>query len=612
MDLHFADAEATEAERAAVDRFMSAYTSETGPTEVARLERPRSRERRDLLLPGLHALQAEVGWISHGALNYLGAAIAVPPADAYGVASFYSMFSLTPQAPDVLHICDDIACRANGALEVVDECERVFGPEGSGDSVTWHRSPCLGRCDRAPALFVQRTGAEDFDHGPVHADLSGRAIAGLAELGAMNVDLGIERSATPQGQAEVRLLRRIIDRVDPSSLHDYRAGGGYAALHRAVEMGAESVRELISESGLTGRGGAGFPTGVKWKMAAAEAAPRFVIANADESEPGTFKDRVLIEQDPFALIEALTIAGVSVGAERGFIYLRGEYPVARRRLEVALAAAREAGLLGADLIGRGISFDIELRIGAGAYICGEETALFNSIEGYRGEPRNKPPYPTQVGLFGRPTVVNNVETLLNVLFIITEGADAYRRLGTPKSPGTKVFSVSGHVAKPGVYEVPFGTPLGDLVALAGGMRKETGGMRRSTSLGSVLLGGAAGTFLGPEALDLPLANEAAIERNASLGSGAVVVFDTEADMFDVVSRIAAFFRDESCGQCAPCRIGTVRQEELMVRAGSGFDSGGLIREVGRAMTDASICGLGQTAANAVVSALDLGLIGGDP
>lgn len=611
MDLHFADAEATEAERAAVDRFMSAHAFETGPTKAARLERPRSRERRDLLLPGLHALQAAIGWISHGALNYLGAAIAVPPADAYGVASFYSMFSLTPQAPNVLHVCDDIACRANGALEVVDECERVFGPEGSGDSVTWHRSPCLGRCDRAPALFVQRAGEDDFDHGPVHADLSGRAIDGLAELEGMNIDLGIERSATPQGQAEVRLLRRIVERIDPSSLEGYRANGGYAALHRAVEMGAESIRDLISESGLTGRGGAGFPTGLKWKMAAAEAAPRFVIANADESEPGTFKDRVLIEQDPFALIEALTIAGVSVGAEKGFIYLRGEYPVAGRRLEAALAAARDAGLLGRDLFGRGISFDIELRIGAGAYICGEETALFNSIEGYRGEPRNKPPYPTQVGLFGRPTVVNNVETLLNVLFIIMEGADEYRRLGTPTSPGTKVFSVSGHVAKPGVYEVPFGTPLQDLLALAGGMRKETGGMRNITSFGSVLLGGAAGTFLGPEALDLPLANEAAIERNASLGSGAVVVFDTETDMFEMVSRIAAFFRDESCGQCAPCRIGTVRQEELMVRVGSGFDSGGLIREVGRAMTDASICGLGQTASNAVVSALDLGLIGGD-
>jgi NADH-quinone oxidoreductase subunit F len=313
---------------------------------------------------------------------------------------------------------------------------------------------------------------------------------------------------------------------------------------------------------------------------------------------------VLIESDPFALIEALTIAGCAVGAERGYIYLRGEYPLARHRLELAIAAARSSALLGDDILGSGTSFEIEIRTGAGAYICGEETALFNSIEGYRGEPRNKPPYPTQVGLFGRPTVVNNVETLHNVLTIITDGPDAYRRLGTERSSGSKVFSISGHVAIPGVYEVPFGTALRDLIQLAGGMRS-------GEELGSVLLGGAAGRFVGPDALDLPLTNEAAAQRGASLGSGAVVVFNTETDMADIVARIAAFFRDESCGQCAPCRIGTVRQEELVVRVRAGFDTQALIREVGLAMTDASICGLGQTAANAVMSALDLGLIGGE-
>ena len=603
MDLHFADVEPTDAERAAVDQFMAQHPPGDAPTEVARLERPRSRERRELLLSGLHAIQSEIGWISHGALNYLGMSIAVPPADAYGVASFYSMFSLQQQAPDVLHVCDDVACRAGGSGELIDECERVLGPEGTGTNTTWRRSPCLGRCDRAPAAFVQRTGADDFDHGPVHADLSGRPIDGLAELARLNAELGIDRSATPQGSAEVRLLRRIVDGLDPESLEDYRSSGGYSALEQALRLGPEQVRDLVTQSGLAGRGGAGFPTGRKWEMASAEAGPRYVIANADESEPGTFKDRVLLEGDPFALVESLTIAGLAVGASQGFIYLRGEYPLAARRIGNALESARAAGLLGQDILGSGASFDVELQIGAGAYICGEETALFNSIEGFRGEPRNKPPYPTQVGLFGRPTVVNNVETLLNLPFIIGPGAAEYRSLGTERSPGTKVFSISGHVAGPGVYEVPFGTPLDDLLRLAGGMRGDS-------AFGALLLGGAAGTFVTEDGLDLLLANEAAAERGASLGSGAIVVFDADTDLADIVERIAAFFRDETCGQCAPCRIGTVRQEELLVRAASGFEVESLIREVGQAMTDASICGLGQTAANAVISAFDLGLIGG--
>jgi NADH-quinone oxidoreductase subunit F len=603
LDLHFAQAEETEAERSVIDLFMAGNPSKNGLTEESRLERPRSRARRELLLPGLHALQSGIGWISHGALNYLCEALSVPPADAFGVASFYSMLALSEQAPDVLHVCDDIACRSNGAMELIDECERVLGPGGTGEAVGWRRSPCLGRCDRAPAVFVQRTGTDNFDHGPVHADLSGRLIDGLAELARMNLELGIDRSTTPQGPAEVRLLRRIVEGVDPASLESYRAHGGYTALERALAMGPANIRALITASGLTGRGGAGFPTGRKWDMAAAEPAPRYVVANADESEPGTFKDRLLIEEDPFALIESLTIAAIAVGASKGFVYLRGEYPLARQRLAAALVSARSAGLLGDDILGTGASFEIELRVGAGAYICGEETALFNSIEGYRGEPRNKPPYPTQVGLFGRPTVVNNVETLLNVPVILTGGTEAYRELGTDRSTGTKIFAISGHVGVPGVYEVPFGTPLQDLLALAGGMRI-------GSSLGSVLLGGAAGTFIGPDALEMPLANETAAEHGASLGSGAVVVFDTGTDMADIVARIAAFFRHESCGRCAPCRIGTVRQEELLVRARAGFDAAPLIREVGQAMTDASICGLGQTAANAVRSAIDLGLLRG--
>jgi NADH-quinone oxidoreductase subunit F len=330
-----------------------------------------------------------------------------------------------------------------------------------------------------------------------------------------------------------------------------------------------------------------------------------VVANADESEPGTFKDRVLMEGDPFALVEGMTVAGYAVGATRGFVYVRGEYPEATRRVRQAIAAARGAGLLGDDVLGAGFAFDVEVRRGGGAYICGEETALFNSIEGFRGEPRQKPPFPTEAGLFGAPTAVNNVETLAAVLDVLRRGPTAYRADGTPDSPGTKLFCLSGAVARPGVYEVPFGTPLRDLLALGGA----------TDDPGAVLLGGAAGSFVAPGDLDVPLSFEAVRSLGLTLGSGAVIVFDASTDMADVVGRIAAFFRHESCGQCVPCRVGTVRQEEALVRLAGGSDpvvETALLADVDRVMKDASICGLGHTAGSAVASALRLGLIGRTP
>jgi NADH-quinone oxidoreductase subunit F len=338
----------------------------------------------------------------------------------------------------------------------------------------------------------------------------------------------------------------------------------------------------------------------KWEaVAAGPAGPRYLVCNADESEPGTFKDRVLLEGDPFAVLESMTIAALAAGCETGFVYLRGEYPLAHRRLEGALAQARAAGLLGPDVLGAGLAFDVEVRVGAGAYICGEETALFNSIEGFRGEPRNKPPFPVESGLFGRPTVVNNVETLVNVPAIVLEGGEAFAATGTPQSTGTRLFCLSGHVSRPGIYEVPLGTPLRELLLLAGA----------AEPLKAVLLGGAAGTFLGPGELDLPLTHEDTRAAGATLGSGVIMAFDESADLVDAVLRIASFFRDESCGQCVPCRVGTVRQEEALRRLVSGRPRGGvaaelaLLEELEQVMRDASICGLGQTAANAVGSAV---------
>jgi len=396
------------------------------------------------------------------------------------------------------------------------------------------------------------------------------------------------------------LLARI-GTVEPS-LDAYRASGGYVALDRAIAMGPTGVIDEIEASGLRGRGGAAFPMGLKWRSAAAEPGPRYLVCNADESEPGTFKDRVLLEGDPFAVIESMTIAAFAIGAVRGYLYIRGEYPVPTTVLEDALAAARAAGLLGDDVDGHGFVFDIEIRRGAGAYICGEETALFNSIEGFRGEPRQKPPFPTQVGLFGKPTVVNNVETLANVPLILLDSGASFAVTGTEESTGTKLFCVSGHVAHPGVYEVPFGASIWDLLSLAGGVTGD---------LASVLLGGAAGAFVAADQLDVPLTFEATRTAGIPMGSGVVMAFNSTTDFTAITNRIAEFFRDESCGQCVPCRVGTVRQEEALHMVGNagGPTSVTLLGEIDQVMRDASICGLGQTAGSAIQSALRLGLIG---
>ncbi len=591
MDLKLLGAEPTEAEREAVDAVLG--PPETGATGRTARAGHEAREQRQLLLPALWAVQRRAGWVSEGALNYICQRLTVPPAEAYGVASFYALLALDPRPERVVHVCDDIACRLDGATELCSQLEA--SPELRG---AWHRSPCLGLCERGPAALVTVAGEapEEWALAPVDAATVEQAARGLRPPQSPH--------ALPQaGSPRLRLLRRI-GVVDPTSLDDYRAHGGYAALRRACELGPEAVVREVTEANLLGRGGAAFPTGRKWEaVARSPVRPHYLVCNADESEPGTFKDRVLMEEDPFAVLETMTVAGYATGCEQGYLYLRGEYPLAHERLERALAQARARGLLGEEVMGEHFRFDIELRVGAGAYICGEETALFNSIEGRRGEPRNKPPFPVQAGLFGKPTVVNNVETLVNVIDIVLEGATAYAELGTPDSTGTRLFCLSGHVERPGLYEVPFGTTLRELLDLAGGVR-------HGRALKAVLLGGAAGTFVLPDEIDLPLTFEATRAAGATLGSGVVMVFDETADLVDTVLRIAAFFRDESCGQCVPCRVGTVRQEEALHRLASRRALGSreteyaLLAEVGQAMRDASICGLGQTAANAVLSAID--------
>ena len=570
MDLHLTAEQATVTEKSAVD-------GELGAGQPGTLD---ARLDRDRLLPALHAIQARVGHITPGAVNYLAQRLDVAPAEIHGVASFYGMFSLTPKPPVIVHVCDDIVCLTRGASDVCAQAEQ--------GGIDWQRSPCLGLCDRAPASLVIAAGDSDAIEA--------------ATRGAEHDPV----AAVPQaGQPQLRLLRRI-GRVNPDSVDDYRCEGGYDALRKALDIGPEAVVREVIESKLLGRGGAAFPTGKKWEALLSQRAlgkTHYVVCNADESEPGTFKDRVVMEGDPFAVIEGLTIAAFATGSRKGYLYIRGEYPVAARRLHRAIESARAAGLLGSKILGRDFEFDIELRRGAGAYICGEETALFNSIEGYRGEPRNKPPFPTQAGLFRQPTVVNNVETLINIPEIILHGGAAYASIGTKDSTGYRLFCLCGHVARPGVYEVPYGPTLREMIDLAGGL-SGTGRLQ------AVLLGGAAGAFVTPAELDTPLTFEGTRKIGDTLGSGVIMPLDDSVDLKRILLRIASFFRDESCGQCVPCRVGAVRQEEALERLihnrplGSVGDEVRTLREMGQAMRDASICGLGQTASSALESALN--------
>lgn len=630
MDLHLNDARATPEERAAVDSELGAPESSwqggerrLADTRIA--SNSTTVGQRHQLLPTLHAVQNHIGWISPGAINYVAIRLDVAPAEVYGVASFYGMLSLEPRPPIVAHVCDDIACLTRGSDKLCADLEQKLGPAGSacaGGRATWLRSQCLGLCERASAAVIVSAG--DKHHERVLAPASSESVVSLindaiaGQLPAAPDSLSLKASVpqasghsngTGQFTGQLRLLKRI-GSGSTASLEDYRRLNGYEGLRKAVDLGPEGTLKELAASKLLGRGGAAFPTAKKWEALflqrnLLEQKPErahYIICNADESEPGTFKDRILMEGDPFAVIEGMTIAGFVTGARHGYIYLRGEYPLSGERMQNAIDSARKEGLLGDNILGYGLKFDIEIRRGAGAYICGEETALFNSIEGYRGEPRTKPPFPTQAGLFRQPTVVNNVETLVNVPGIILEGGAAYAKMGTENSAGTRLFCLCGHIAHPGVYEVTMGATLRQLIDLAGGVSG-------SGKLQAVLLGGAAGTFVSPKELDTPLTFEGTRAIGATLGSGVVMSFDDTIDLRQVLIRIASFFHHETCGQCVPCRVGVIRQEETLQRLVKGKPIGSLaeevtmLREIGQTMRDASICGLGQTASSALESAM---------
>lgn len=542
---------------------------------------------RTALLPALHAAQSYYGYLPEPVAARVGQTLGVPLADVYGVIEFYSMFYSQPVGKTVIQVCGDPACALAGSDTVMEAICRHLeispGEITADGAYTVERAPCLGLCEHAPAALVG-----EIPLGRLDAAQAKRIVQGA----------GMQPYSIIKG--DVHLLTDGCDKGRPSSLEEYLNAGGYNGLRKALESTPQAVIATVKASGLVGRGGAAFPTGVKWEgAAAADSQPKYVVCNADESEPGTFKDRLLLENDPHRMLEGLITAAYAIGAAKGYIYLRGEYPYAFKTLSWAIEEARQGGYLGANILNSGFGFDVELRRGAGAYICGEETALFESIEGKRGFPRVKPPFPTTHGLFLKPTVVNNVETLCNIPYILEHGAQAYRQYGTEKSPGTKLFCVSGDVLRPGVYEVPFGISLRHLLlGLAGGV---PGGRKMK----AILFGGAAGTFATPDVLDVRLTFEDLRQAGLLLGSGVVMVFDERRDLQDTLKRLARFFAHESCGKCYPCQMGTQRQYEILERIATGHALPGdseLLADVGWTMSDASLCGLGQTAATAVLSA----------
>ncbi len=533
------------------------------------------------LLPALHAAQKAYGWLSEPVVAEVAKALHVPLADVYGVIEFYTLFYNKPVGKRIIRVCTDQACGLKDGEALLQHLCLKHGLQPgqttTDGSLTIEASPCLGLCEQAPAALVDDQAETNIKLGTDSYEL-GRPdsiVGGSFHLLTANCGHGT------------------------TLLSQY---GKYSALLKALSWKPAEIVEEVKASGLVGRGGAAFPTGIKWEGAAqAAGSPKYVVCNADESEPGTFKDRVLLLDDPHSVIEGMLIAGYAVGAQKGFIYVRGEYPYILPVLENALTEANQAGYLGESIQNTGFSFEIEVRLGAGAYICGEETALFESIEGKRGFPRVKPPFPTTFGLFGKPTVINNVETLFNVPLIISKGAAEYRKIGTEKSPGPKLFCLSGDVVRPGVYEVPFGVTLRELLDTAGGV---PGGKK----LQAVLFGGAAGAFATPAQFDVRLTFEDLRAAGLPLGSGVVMVFDENRDLREVLARLGHFFAHESCGKCYPCQMGSQRQAEILDRIASGrIMEGDLerLQDVGWTMTDASLCGLGQTAASAVLSAIKL-------
>jgi NADH:ubiquinone oxidoreductase subunit F (NADH-binding)/NADH:ubiquinone oxidoreductase subunit E len=528
------------------------------------------------LLEVLVDLETHPAGLSPATVTDAARALRVPPHKAYGMATFYSMLSLE-ERKNVLRVCDGPVCWLKRATEddglmTVEEWQTAIG-----DDYNVERTSCLGLCDRAPAVLV-----DDEQAGPATPPDAQKLCEGWR---------GVQTDYSQPRPGEVRVMMADADKVDPDSIDSALEYGAYEGLKSALQKKPEEVLEIVEDSGLQGRGGAGFPVGRKWKfVAGAKGSPKYMICNADESEPLIFKDRVLIDTNPHQILEGMIIGGYACGASEAWIYIRGEYEYQARRLERAIQQAEEKSYLGKNILDSGFSFKIHVHRGAGAYICGEETALIESLEGKRGEPRMRPPYPPSYGFRGKPTAVNNVESYAAVPNILRNGVDWWKSLSNYSTPGTKMYMVLGHVKNPGLFEAPFGITLRQIIDDFGG------GTLDGSEFQFALCGGAAGTVVNESMLDVPI-DFASSQKGVSLGAGSFLIIDQNISPVAFLREILHFFAAESCGKCTPCRVGTWRAMEILTDMADGRGKAGDMAEL-RALSDnmqlASFCALGQS------------------
>jgi NADH:ubiquinone oxidoreductase subunit F (NADH-binding)/NADH:ubiquinone oxidoreductase subunit E len=524
------------------------------------------------LVHELTLLQERDGWLGDEALRALAERLGLPLHRLESVSTFYTHFRRTPPKRHRIDVCRDLACALAGGESA---CAKLRAAVSGRDDVELSEISCLGRCDSAPAAAIGDTIVRTHDTDSVVSRLSDEPPPE-------------SRAAAADGP------RQLWGKAEPYA----NRGEHYDTLRRALRGEPADLAAVLDDAGLRGMGGAGFPTGRKWSLVASEPAlPRYVICNADESEPGTFKDREILHDLPHLVIEGMALASLAVGSEQGFVFIRHEYAPERRRLEAEIARAYDLGVLGDDVLGSGRRFDVEVFVSPGGYILGEETALIECMEDRRGEPRNKPPFPGTVGLHGQPTLMNNVETFAHATAILYHGAQWWRELGREGFSGHKFISVSGDVASPGVVLVPFGTTLGELLDLCGGM--QDGGV-----LEAIAPGGASSNFLPADALDTPLDFQTLTDAGSMLGSGAVVFVAAGRNLVDVGLNVTRFFRNESCGKCVPCRVGSEKAVKLVELAGGvDADTRALLESLNETLGQTSICGLGQVALGPLLSIL---------
>ncbi|MCL4861091.1 MAG: NADH-quinone oxidoreductase subunit NuoF [Caldilineaceae bacterium] len=578
---------------------------------------PEGRQR-SAVLPAIYIIQREFGYCPVEAQNELAAMLDLEPAEVGAVVGFYNMFHEEPKGEYHIEVCTNVPCMLRGAGQCMDHLEEKLGvhhgEKTEDGQFALDHMECLGACGNAPMVSVteQKTGRiRYFEEMHTEADVdkflavlkNGHGFVSIERWTPAADPDGVGKPAGPWtvGGMETRYLTGRVEKPASHQIDSYLADGGYATAQQVVTaMQPTEVVEAIKASGLRGRGGAGFPTGVKWGFLA-PAKPRYLVINADESEPGTFKDRIIMEYDPHQLIEGIIISAFAIESEQAYIYIRGEYYFAATRLMDAIEEAKAKGYLGKGIFGTDKNLEIVVHRGAGAYECGEETALLTSLEGYRGHPRMKPPFPAVAGLYAKPTIVNNVESICNVPHIMKHGVDWYKGYGTEKSTGIRIFCLSGNVKRPGLYELPHATPLRDLIYTYGG-----GPEREDAAIKAVCPGGLSMKLLTADQLDTPLDYEAVAAAGSLLGSAGIFVIDERASMVEVARRTVAFYREESCGKCTPCREGTGWLESILERieAGEGRTKDlALMEHITKFIAGKSFCPFGDAAVWGLQSSL---------